>query len=78
MRTGVAYGPTLVRSGDHYGPTVNLAARLTGLARPGTVLVDRSLADQVAGDGGLRLRQLRAVSVRGYDHLRATVVSRRA
>jgi adenylate cyclase len=78
VRTGVAYGTTLVRAGDHYGPTVNLAARLTGLARPGTVLVDKALAEQVAGDDTLRLRQLRPVSVRGYDHLRATVVSRRA
>jgi adenylate cyclase len=78
VRTGVAYGPTLVRAGDHYGPTVNLAARLTGLARPGTVLIDRELTDRVEDSPQLRLRHLRPVSVRGYDHLRATAVTRRA
>ena len=30
-------------SGTSYGPTVNIAARLTSVARPGTVLVDRGL-----------------------------------
>ena len=29
------------RLGDVYGPTVNIAARLTSIARPGSVLVDR-------------------------------------
>ncbi len=77
VRTGVAYGPTLARTGDHYGPTVNVAARLTGLARPGSVLVDRRLAEALEGDEGLRLKHLRPTSVRGYDHLRATVVTAR-
>jgi adenylate cyclase len=74
VRVGVAYGPTLARVGDHFGPTVNVAARLTALARPGTVLIDRGFADALEGDPRFRLRHLRAVSVRGYDHLRATVL----
>lgn len=78
VRTGVAYGPTLERGGDHVGPTVNLAARLTGLARPGTVLVDRELATVVETDDRFATRHLRPISVRGYDHLRATVLRRRA
>jgi adenylate cyclase len=41
VRAGLAYGDVLSRLGDVYGPTVNIAARLTSLARPGTVLVDR-------------------------------------
>jgi adenylate cyclase len=77
VRTGVAYGPTLERAGDHYGPTVNVAARLTGLARPGAVLIDRELAAALAEDSRFRTRHLRPTSVRGYDHLRATVLSRR-
>lgn len=75
VRTGVAFGPTLERGGDHFGPTVNLAARLTGLARPGTVLVDRELDRLLEGDERFRLRHLRPVNVRGYDHLRATRLS---
>ncbi|MGE5282591.1 MAG: adenylate cyclase regulatory domain-containing protein [Chloroflexota bacterium] len=42
MRAGVAYGPVLTRSGDYYGRPVNLASRITGVARPGSVLVDQA------------------------------------
>jgi adenylate cyclase len=41
VRAGLAHGPVVSRLGDVFGPTVNIAARLTSLARPGTVLVDR-------------------------------------
>jgi adenylate cyclase len=38
-RGGVAFGSVLVRGGDFYGPVVNVASRLTGMAVPGEVLV---------------------------------------
>lgn len=41
VRAGIAYGDVVSRLGDVYGPTVNIAARLTSLARPGSVLIDR-------------------------------------
>lgn len=44
-RVSVVWGRVLSRMGDIYGPTVNLAARLTSLADPGTVLVDSSTAE---------------------------------
>src|SRR5699024_1970860 len=40
IRAGLAYGDVLMRYGDAYGAVVNVAARLTGSARPGTILVD--------------------------------------
>jgi adenylate cyclase len=40
LRAGIATGPTLAQSGDYYGRSVNLASRITGIARPGSVLVD--------------------------------------
>jgi adenylate cyclase len=45
LRAGVATGPVLVRSGDIYGHTVNLASRITGVARPGSVLVEQAVRD---------------------------------
>ena len=36
------------RLGDVFGPTVNIAARLTSVARPGTVVVDRGLHDALS------------------------------
>jgi adenylate cyclase len=40
LRAGIATGPTLPQGGDYYGRSVNLASRVTGIARPGSVLVD--------------------------------------
>jgi len=76
LRTGAAYGAVLTRLGDVYSPVVNLASRLTSIARPGTVLVDRELARRLRGLPGYRLRPLHRVSVRGYDHLQPWLVRR--
>ena len=35
LRVGMAYGPLLERESDLYGPMVNLASRITGVAFPG-------------------------------------------
>jgi adenylate cyclase len=77
LRTGVAYGTVLTRLGDVYSPVVNLASRLTSTARPGTLLVDRELARRLRRQPAYRVRPLRRVSVRGYDHLQPWLVRRR-
>ena len=69
LRIGLACGPVLVRYGDVYGEVVNIAARLTSHARPGSVLVDREMADTLADDPRFALRPLRTLAVRGYRHL---------
>jgi adenylate cyclase len=77
LRVGAAYGRVLTRLGDVYSPVVNLASRLTSIARPGTVLVDRELARGLRGQPEYRVRPLKRVSVRGYDHLQPWLVRRR-
>jgi adenylate cyclase len=52
LRVGMAAGRVLTRFGDVYGPVVNLAARLTSLAKPGTALVDAELAAALRRKGG--------------------------
>ena len=49
VRAGIAYGDVTTRLGDVFGPTVNIAARLTSHARPGTVLVDRGAFEALTG-----------------------------
>ena len=71
LRVGMAIGPVLSRFGDVYGPVVNLAARLTSLARPESVLVDKELAAALRRDRNYELRARRPVAVRGYHHLRS-------
>lgn len=46
LRAGVACGPALQRAGDYYGHAVNLASRVTGVARPGSVLCTEEVRDQ--------------------------------
>jgi adenylate cyclase len=69
LRVGLAWGPAVSRLGDVLGPVVNVASRLTSTSRPGRVLVDRMLADELAGDEHFRLRRLRRTSVKGYRRL---------
>lgn len=45
VRAGIAWGGVLSRSGDIFGPTVNLASRLSDAAPPGGVLTDAATAD---------------------------------
>ena len=49
LRAGAAIGTALGRGGDLYGRPVNLASRLTGIARPGSVLASNDLKE-AAGD----------------------------
>jgi adenylate cyclase len=50
LRAGIATGPTLPQSGDYYGRSVNLASRVTGIARPGSVLVDTATREAAGED----------------------------
>lgn len=50
LRAGVATGMAVGRAGDWFGNPVNLAARMTGAARPGSVLVAESTRDTIGED----------------------------
>ncbi|HEX5609951.1 MAG TPA: adenylate cyclase regulatory domain-containing protein [Solirubrobacterales bacterium] len=50
LRAGLASGAVLPQSGDFYGRPVNLASRITSVARPGSVVVDAAAKD-AAGEG---------------------------
>jgi adenylate cyclase len=45
LRAGIACGPASQRAGDFYGHAVNLASRVTGVARPGSVLCTHEIHD---------------------------------
>ncbi len=76
LRAGLAYGHVLSRFGDVYGSVVNIASRLTSVARPGTVLIDLELANALATDDAYVTRPRRPVSVRGYTRLRPAALRR--
>src|SRR3954471_5126571 len=76
LRVGLACGSVLSRLGDVYGEPVNIASRLTSLARPNSVLVDRAVAAELADEPAYELRTLPRQQVRGYRHLEASVLRR--
>jgi adenylate cyclase len=49
LRIGVSCGPTLERAGDWYGSPVNQASRITGVARPSSVLVAEAVKERADG-----------------------------
>lgn len=73
-RGGISAGPVLVREGDYFGTTVNLAARLTSVARPWSVLVDQELTDDL--DELLDVKRIPPVKLRGIGGRRPVRVKR--
>ncbi|MEV0295917.1 adenylate/guanylate cyclase domain-containing protein [Nocardia sp. NPDC050710] len=74
LRVALAYGPVLQRFGDLYGSVVNMASRLTGVARPGTIMIDDGAAAALQGNPEFDIRNLRSVRVRGFNRLRPHVL----
>jgi adenylate cyclase len=48
LRVGVALGEAVSRAGDWFGRPVNVASRITAMARPGTVLAAESVRNSAA------------------------------
>ena len=65
LRVGMASGAALSRAGDWYGRPVNLASRVTAIARPGSVLATREVRE-AAGDA-YRWSSAGARSLKGVD-----------
>ncbi|MEN8581262.1 adenylate/guanylate cyclase domain-containing protein [Arthrobacter sp. KBS0703] len=75
-RVAMVWGRILSRLGDIYGPTVNLAARLTTLADPGTVLVDSMTAAALDQDERFVLIPQDVENVRGFGEIQPVVLAR--
>ena len=73
---GLATGPVVTRLGDVFGPPVNLAARLTALARRNRVLADEATVAQLSQER-YDVRRLTARPVRGFGMLEPVAVRRR-
>ena len=69
VRVGMVWGRVLSRFGDVFGPTVNLAARLTDVADPSTVLVDAETAQVLGGDPRFRLTEQPARELAGVGEV---------
>lgn len=75
-RVSMVWGRILSRLGDIYGPTVNLASRLTSLAEPGTVLIDASTAATLRDNDRFVLMPHKARTVRGFGEVHPVTLAR--
>jgi adenylate cyclase len=79
IHCGIAYGPTASVGGDVFGPTANFAARLTTIARRGTIVIPRAVMDQLAGRDDIDvIRVRRSFTLKGIGDARIVAVRRRA
>ena len=63
VHCGVASGSTVTVGGDVFGPVVNLASRLTGIARPGSIAVPTDLGRHLLERDDIDVRRV----LRPYD-----------
>lgn len=70
VRVGLAAGPVLSHRGDLYGPTVNLANRAAGAARPGTVLASAGIHAALDEVPGFELKPVRRRHLKGIGPTR--------
>ncbi|MEJ1996542.1 MAG: adenylate/guanylate cyclase domain-containing protein, partial [Limibacillus sp.] len=66
-RIGVNIGDLIVEGDDLYGDGVNIAARLEGLAAPGSVYVSRNVVNQVKGKVGFFFEDLGQQSIKNIS-----------
>ncbi|WP_210650407.1 adenylate/guanylate cyclase domain-containing protein [Nocardioides sp. SYSU D00065] len=76
VRLGLASGPVIQRLGDIFGPPVNMAARLTQVARRNRLIVDQNTADLLPFEDW-ESRRLPARPVRGFGLVEPVAVRRR-
>ncbi len=75
VRLGLASGPVVQRLGDIFGPPVNMAARLTAVARRNRIIIDAATAELLPADH-FDTRRLPARPVRGFGLVEPVAVRR--
>ena len=63
---GLHAGPVLYQSGDYFGQTVNVAARIADYARPGEVLVSQAVS-VASPEAGLTFHDIGPVELKGVS-----------
>lgn len=77
VRVALAVGPALLQDGDYYGPVVNLASRLVGVANPGTVLVSDEFRSALGPEADrFEMKALRPRTLKDIGRVQAWKLSR--
>jgi adenylate cyclase len=68
VRIGFHYGQTLQQNDDVFGDSVNIAARLVGIAKAGQILTSGRTFDVIGRAHSAHMRKLNSLTLRGMSH----------
>jgi class 3 adenylate cyclase len=71
LRVGFHLGPVVEEDGDVFGDTVNIAARMTAIARPGQIICTAEVVDALSEEMRESARLFDQVQVKGSSRERA-------
>ena len=78
LHSGIAHGPTITIGGDVFGNTVNLAKRLTAVARRGKVVLTKAAAADLSERDDLQIHRVaRVFELKGVGRTQVVSVTRR-
>lgn len=77
VHVGLATGPVVLRLGDVFGSPVNMASRLTGVARRNRVICDAATAAAIADPASYEVRPMPPRPIRGFGTVEPISVRRR-
>ncbi|OUR90229.1 hypothetical protein A9Q81_19740 [Gammaproteobacteria bacterium 42_54_T18] len=69
VKIGINFGPTILKQGDVFGDTVNVAARMVGLAKQEQIIVTGSFYDSLVNPDNFNQRKLDPLKVKGKNQL---------
>lgn len=69
VKIGINFGPAILKQGDVFGDTVNVAARMVGLAKQEQIIVTGSFYDSLVNPDNFNQRKLDPLMVKGKDQL---------
>lgn len=73
LRVGLERGPAIRTATDYFGTTVNVAARMVGIAREGQIIAPASLVASLPAESRADVRDLDAIHVKGISEPVAVV-----
>ncbi|HET8708235.1 MAG TPA: adenylate/guanylate cyclase domain-containing protein [Pseudomonadales bacterium] len=65
VRMGLHFGPVLMKDNDVFGDTVNLAARMVGLAQAKQIICTQEVIEKIPPQLGMTIRNLQPCYVKG-------------
>jgi adenylate cyclase len=75
IHCGIAFGQAVEVGGDVFGPAVNLASRLTTIARPGTIVIPRAAQSELADRDDLVFSRVRRTfDLKGFGDTRVVAI----